>query len=53
MESAVLERFYGATGGGAIPVVLLTLGVQLARTELVFGRYESIGAAATHRLAQQ
>ena len=30
---------------GAIPVALLTLGVQLARTELVFGRYELLGSA--------
>ena len=39
-----LERGMALLGEGAIPVALLTLGVQLARTELVFGRYELIGA---------
>ncbi|MBD2233569.1 AEC family transporter [Phormidium tenue] len=39
-----LERGMALLGEGAIPVALLTLGVQLARTELVFGRYEVIGA---------
>ena len=31
-------------GNGAIPVALLTLGIQLSRTALVFGRYELLGA---------
>ncbi|MDJ0701886.1 MAG: AEC family transporter, partial [Leptolyngbyaceae cyanobacterium MO_188.B28] len=31
-------------GGGAIPMALLTLGVQLSRTQFVFGRYELFGA---------
>ncbi|MBD2108945.1 AEC family transporter [Nodosilinea sp. FACHB-13] len=39
-----LERGMALLGEGAIPVALLTLGVQLARTELVFDRYELIGA---------
>lgn len=39
-----LERGMALLGEGAIPVALLTLGVQLARTELVFGRYELIGS---------
>ncbi|MBE9160534.1 AEC family transporter [Nodosilinea sp. LEGE 06152] len=39
-----LARGMALLGEGAIPVALLTLGVQLARTELVFGRYELIGA---------
>ncbi|MBD1875324.1 AEC family transporter [Nodosilinea sp. FACHB-131] len=39
-----LERGIALLGEGAIPVALLTLGVQLARTELVFGRYELIGS---------
>ncbi|MBD1916722.1 MULTISPECIES: AEC family transporter [Cyanophyceae] len=39
-----LERGITLLGEGAIPVALLTLGVQLARTELVFGRYELIGS---------
>jgi predicted permease len=39
-----LERGMALLGEGAIPVALLTLGVQLARTELVFGGYELIGA---------
>lgn len=39
-----LERGMALLGEGAIPVALLTLGVQLARTELVFGRYELLGA---------
>ena len=47
MQSAFplpLERGMALLGEGAIPVALLTLGVQLARTELVFGRYELLGA---------
>ncbi|MFQ4136037.1 AEC family transporter [Nodosilinea sp. PGN35] len=39
-----LERGMALLGEGAIPVALLTLGVQLARTELAFGRYEVIGS---------
>jgi hypothetical protein len=31
-------------GEGAIPLALLTLGIQLSRTALVFGRYELLGA---------
>ena len=30
--------------GGAIPIALLTLGIQLSRTQFVFGRYEWFGA---------
>ncbi|MCG8364909.1 MAG: AEC family transporter [Pseudanabaenales cyanobacterium] len=30
--------------GGAIPIALLTLGIQLSRTPFVFGRYELFGA---------
>ena len=30
--------------GGAIPIALLTLGIQLSRTQFVFGRYELFGA---------
>lgn len=31
--------------GGAIPIALLTLGIQLSRTPIVFGRYELFGAS--------
>lgn len=39
-----IERSMALLGEGAIPVALLTLGVQLAGTELVFGRYELLGS---------
>lgn len=31
-------------GEGAIPLALLTLGIQLSRTQFAFGRYELLGA---------
>lgn len=39
-----IERGITLLGQGAIPLALLTLGIQLARTKLVFGRYELLGA---------
>ena len=39
-----LERGIAILGQGAIPLALLTLGVQLARTQLVFGPYELLGS---------
>ncbi|PSN11846.1 transporter, partial [filamentous cyanobacterium CCT1] len=39
-----VERGITILGQGAIPLALLTLGIQLARTKLVFGRYELLGA---------
>ncbi|MGB3311242.1 MAG: AEC family transporter [Nodosilinea sp.] len=38
-----IERGITILGQGAIPLALLTLGIQLARTQLVFGRYELLG----------
>ena len=40
-----IERGMTILGQGAIPLALLTLGVQLARTQFVFGRYELLGSA--------
>ncbi|WP_017298928.1 AEC family transporter [Nodosilinea nodulosa] len=39
-----IERGVTILGQGAIPLALLTLGIQLSRTQLVFGRYELLGA---------
>lgn len=39
-----VERGITLLGQGAIPLALLTLGIQLARTKMVFGRYELLGA---------
>ncbi|MGF1567758.1 MAG: AEC family transporter [Nodosilinea sp.] len=39
-----LERGATLLGAGAIPLALLTLGIQLSQTPLVFGRYELLGA---------
>lgn len=39
-----VERGMALLAQGAIPLALLTLGIQLARTKLVFGRYELLGA---------
>ncbi|MGB5975538.1 MAG: AEC family transporter [Nodosilinea sp.] len=39
-----IERSMALLGAGAIPLALLTLGIQLANTQLVFGRYELLGA---------
>ncbi|MBE9138717.1 AEC family transporter, partial [Nodosilinea sp. LEGE 07088] len=39
-----IERGITILGQGAIPLALLTLGIQLARTPLVFGRHELLGA---------
>lgn len=39
-----VERSVTLLSGGAIPVALLMLGMQLARTQWVFGRYEFLGA---------
>lgn len=40
-----INRGVTLLGGGAIPIALLTLGIQLSRTQFVFGRYEWFGAA--------
>ncbi|MEL6138160.1 MAG: AEC family transporter [Cyanobacteria bacterium J06628_6] len=40
-----INRGVTLLGGGAIPIALLTLGIQLSRTQFVFGRYEWCGAA--------
>jgi predicted permease len=39
-----VERGVTILGQGAIPLALLTLGIQLAHTQFVFGRYELLGA---------
>ncbi|NET50906.1 MAG: AEC family transporter [Merismopedia sp. SIO2A8] len=39
-----ISRGIALLGDGAIPLALLTLGIQLSRTPLVFGRYELFGA---------
>lgn len=39
-----IARGISLLGNGVIPVALLTLGIQLSRTKLVFGRYELFGA---------
>jgi len=39
-----MQRGIALLGDGAIPLALLTLGIQLARTQLAFGRYELLGA---------
>lgn len=39
-----IERGITLLSGGAIPLALLTLGIQLSRTKFVFGRYELFGA---------
>ncbi|NJN02796.1 MAG: AEC family transporter [Leptolyngbyaceae cyanobacterium SL_1_1] len=39
-----VERGVTLLSGGAIPIALLTLGIQLSRTQFVFGRYELFGA---------
>ncbi len=39
-----LERSIDLLSGGAIPVALLMLGLQLADTPFVFGRYELLGS---------
>lgn len=39
-----IERGVTLLGGGAIPMALVTLGIQLSRTQFVFGRYELFGA---------
>ena len=46
---AAIERGATLLGDGAIPTALLTLGIQLSRTPLVFGIYELL--AASLRLA--
>ena len=39
-----VNRALALLSDAAIPVALLTLGIQLARTQLVFGRYELLSA---------
>lgn len=39
-----IARGISLLGDGVIPLALLTLGIQLSRTKLVFGRYELFGA---------
>ncbi len=39
-----VNRALALLSDAAIPVALLTLGIQLARTQLVFGRYEMLSA---------
>jgi predicted permease len=39
-----IERGVTLLAGGAIPIALLTLGIQLSHTQFVFGRYEWFGA---------
>lgn len=39
-----VDRALALLSDAAIPVALLTLGIQLARTQLVFGRYELLSA---------
>ncbi|MFE4105003.1 AEC family transporter [Almyronema epifaneia] len=39
-----IERGVTLLSGGAIPIALLTLGIQLSRTQFAFGRYELFGA---------
>ncbi|MBE9030143.1 AEC family transporter [filamentous cyanobacterium LEGE 11480] len=39
-----LDRGSQLLAGGAIPIALLTLGIQLSKTQFVFGRYEFFGA---------
>jgi len=41
---AAIARGISLLGSGVIPLALLTLGIQLSRTKLVFGRYELFGA---------
>jgi predicted permease len=40
-----LDRAVNLLGEGAIPLALLTLGIQLSRTHLMFGRHEIFGSA--------
>ncbi|MEO0455946.1 MAG: AEC family transporter [Cyanobacteria bacterium P01_A01_bin.114] len=39
-----IERGMTLLAGGAIPIALLTLGIQLSQTQFVFGRYELFGS---------
>lgn len=39
-----MDRGVTLLSGGAIPIALLTLGIQLSRTQFAFGRYELFGA---------
>ena len=39
-----IERGVTLLSGGAIPIALLILGIQLSRTQFIFGRYEFFGA---------
>ncbi len=39
-----IDRGVALLADGAIPLALLTLGIQLSQTRLVFGRYELLGA---------
>ncbi|MEM9908078.1 MAG: AEC family transporter [Cyanobacteria bacterium P01_D01_bin.44] len=39
-----VDRGMTLLAGGAIPIALLTLGIQLSKTQFVFGRYELFGA---------
>ncbi|NEQ51649.1 MAG: AEC family transporter [Leptolyngbya sp. SIO3F4] len=39
-----IERGVTLLSGGAIPVALLMLGIQLSETPFIFGRYEFLGA---------
>lgn len=39
-----IDRGLTILGDGAIPMALLTLGIQLSRTQFAFGRFELIGA---------
>jgi malate permease and related proteins len=41
----MVNRGVDMLGNSAIPIALLTLGIQLSRTPLAFGRYEVFGAA--------
>ncbi|MEO0538324.1 MAG: AEC family transporter [Cyanobacteria bacterium P01_A01_bin.123] len=40
-----IDRGLTLLGDGAIPMALLTLGIQLSRTQFAFGRFELLGAA--------
>ncbi|MGB3496095.1 MAG: AEC family transporter [Elainellaceae cyanobacterium] len=40
---AAINRGVSLLGNGAIPLALLTLGIQLSHTQPIFGRYELLG----------
>lgn len=40
-----IDRGMTLLAGGTIPIALLMLGIQLSRTQFIFGRYEWFGAA--------